>query len=174
MASRATKRRHSRRNNAAQTSAQQADDLEILHPERELTIKGRKLCVREYGFIEGLRLRPLLQPFLDDLHSIALNEDRVPDLSEVTVLLGVYADLVVQAVAKAADVEPDWINGLSQDEGELLLMAWWGANGPFFVRTVVRRILIKKQAQAEAERAGQMSMPSSVPQATGMQPLLAH
>ncbi|MDF5999802.1 hypothetical protein P4050_15915 [Pseudomonas aeruginosa] len=52
-------------------AAQGADDLQILHPEREIEVAGRKLTVREYGFVEGLRLRPMIQPLLDDLYAIS-------------------------------------------------------------------------------------------------------
>ncbi|MFU4637262.1 hypothetical protein ACM71F_30855, partial [Pseudomonas aeruginosa] len=46
-----------------------ADDLQILHPERTLEVQGRMVTMREYGFVEGLKLRATMQPFLDDLHA---------------------------------------------------------------------------------------------------------
>ena len=59
-----------------------ADDLQVLHPERSPIIAGRQVTVREYGFIEGLGLRPLAQPFLDELHERG-GDHRVPVLPEV-------------------------------------------------------------------------------------------
>ncbi|WP_312679869.1 DUF6631 family protein [Stutzerimonas nitrititolerans] len=139
------------------------DDLEVLHPNRSATIAGRSVTVREYGFIEGMRLRPLLQPFLDDLHTMMLG-DALPGLDQITMTLGAHIDAVSEAVAIAADVELEWLAGLSQDDGMHLLMLWWGANGPFYVRSVRNRIATDRAV--EKLRAGQMSTPSSSPPAT--------
>jgi len=139
------------------------DDLEVLHPNRSATIAGRAVTVREYGFIEGMRLRPQLQPFLDDLHAMMLG-DALPGLDQITMSLGAHIDAVSEAVAIAADVELEWLTGLSQDDGMHLLMLWWGANGPFYVRSVRNRIATDRAV--EQLRAGRTSTPSSSPPAT--------
>lgn len=140
-----------------------ANDLEVLHPNRSATIAGRSVTVREYGFIEGMRLRPLLQPFLDDLHAMMLG-DTLPGLDQITMTLGTHIDAVSEAVAVAADIELEWLTGLGQDDGMHLLMLWWGANGPFFVRSVRNRIASDRAV--EQLRAGRTSTPSSSPPAT--------
>ena len=141
-----------------------ADDLQVLHPERRATIAGRDVVVREYGFIEGLALRPLAQPLLDDLY--AQITSGMPDLEQILVLLGRHHAIVQELVAKAADVEPEWLDTLNQDEGYLLLMLWWGANGPFYVRSAVQRAVAHRTA--EALRAGQTStQPSPAPDTGG-------
>ena len=139
------------------------NDLEVLHPNCSATIAGRAVTVREYGFIEGMRLRPRLQPFLDDLHAMMLS-DPLPDLDQITMTLGTHIDAVSEAVAIAADVELDWVTGLGQDDGMHLLMLWWSANGPFFVRSVRNRIASDRAL--EALRDGRTSTPSSSPPAT--------
>jgi len=135
-----------------------SDDLEVLHPERSATIAGRAVTVREYGFIEGIRLRPLLQPFLDDLHAM-MRGDTLPSLDQITMTLGAHIDAVSEAVAIAADVELEWLTGLNQDDGMHLLMLWWIANGPFYVRSVHNRIA--RDRAVERLRAGRTSTPSS-------------
>ena len=47
-----------------------ADDLEVLHPDRTATIAGRAVTMREYGFIEGLKLAPLYKGIVDDIEQI--------------------------------------------------------------------------------------------------------
>lgn len=147
---------------AAKTPApeQGADDLEILHPNRSATIRGLGITVREFGFIEGLRLRPLLQPFLDDLQAIMAG-NRLPSLDQVMCLVGEHTDAITHAVAVSADVDMDWLATLNQDEGELLLMLWWAANGPFYVRSALQRI--QAERQLAQQRAGATSTPSSSP-----------
>lgn len=147
-----------------------ADDLQVLHPNRTATVAGRSITVREYGFIEGLGLRPLAQPLLDDLHA-QVGASGVPELDGILVLLGKHSEIVAELVAVAADVEVPWVRGLKQDDGYILLMMWWGANGPFYVRSVFNRILAEKAA--EKVRAGLTSIPPSSPGDTAAQPTSA-
>lgn len=137
-----------------------ADDLQIMHPDLTTTIAGQKITVREYGFVEGLRLRSLAQPLLDALHAkVAVG--RFPELEEIIAILGDNAEAVAQLIAAAADVEVEWLHGLNQREGHQLMLLWWTANGPFYVKNVFDRIMA--EAAAAKVRAGQTSTPSSSP-----------
>lgn len=147
---------------AGPASTEGADDLQVLHPDCSAKIAGRAVTVREYGFVEGMRLRPRMQPFLDDLHALVAG-GRLPHLEQVTTLLGTHIDAVTEAVAVAADVDMEWLAGLTQDEGQHLLMLWWTANGPFYVRSVFSRIAADR---AVSQHAGATPTPSLSPQAT--------
>lgn len=139
-----------------------ADDLQVLHPERSATIAGRTVVVREYGFIEGLRLRGLLQPLVEDLHAhIAAGGS--PEQEHLMLLFGAHADRIQQLIAIAADVDSDWVASLSQADGYHLLSLWWGANNPFCWFSVLERMRLERVAAAA--RAGQISTPPSSPQA---------
>lgn len=135
----------------AQKKEPGADDLEVLHPERLLTIAGREITVREYGFVEGLRLLKLAEPIIAGLQGDLARG--TPSFESVFGVLAEQADSVVQMMAIAADVEVEWIESLGQDEGQLLLMTWWGVNGPFYMRTAGLRAGV-------AARAGATSTPS--------------
>lgn len=146
-----------------------ADDLEILHPEREVTIAGRRLVVREYGFIEGLRLLPLADPLIEDLRA-HLEEGHPWSVQAVHALLGRHAETVAQLMAVAADVEPEWIDRHARHAaGTELMFWWWTVNGPFYMRCATDRakaaMALKAQALA-AQRAGRTSTPPSSPPAT--------
>ncbi len=144
-----------------------ADDLQVLHPDISLKIAGRELVVREYGFVEGLKLRPRVQPLLDDLY-VLLEQQQKLDLEQIVVILGKYADLVMELVAIAADVELEFLLNpkLTQNEGQALLMAWWAANGPFYLRALVDRKHAEVAAEEARRRAGAMSMQPSPPRDT--------
>lgn len=148
------------------------NDLQILHPEGSITIEGRTLVVREYGFVEGLQLRPLMQPFLDDLHALMVDGD-VLQLEHVIAILGAHAQAVIEVVAIAADVDPAWLRRpeFSQTDGMRLLMVWWAVNGPFYVRSVFDRIAADRVV--ERLRAGQTPTPSSSQVATEPPPASA-
>lgn len=139
-----------------------ADDLQILHPEVRVQVAGREVVVREYGFIEGLRLRPTVQPLLDDLY--ALMKGRSLELEQIIVVLGKHADLVAKLISIAADVDGDFLNSLTQRDGQLLMMAWWSVNGPFYLSALVDRAAAEQLAEQQARRhAGATSTPSSSP-----------
>ncbi|EPM0009431.1 DUF6631 family protein [Pseudomonas aeruginosa] len=137
-----------------------ADDLQILHPERTLKVQGRVVTMREYGFVEGLKLRATIQPFLDDLHAMVVNDRGLPPLDRIIGVLAAHHSLVAQLIAQAADVELEWIEkGLRARPGKDLMYIWWSVNGPFFVGEVMDRIATDR---AEASlRAGQTSTHAS-------------
>lgn len=145
-----------------------ADDLQVLHPDRTLSIAGCSVTVREYGFVEGLGLRPLMQPFLDDLYALVKGRQELPPLEEIMVVFGTHYELVAQLMAQSADVELEWVRQLDSRQGQMLLYAWWTVNGPFFVGAVVDRIRAEAAAAAERARAGRTSTQSSLPE--GMEP----
>jgi hypothetical protein len=125
---------------AAAKPAPGDDDLEILHPEREPTIAGRQLVVREYGFVEGLKLRPLYAPMVETLKPV-LAEGELNALEDVLDLLAEHADRLPELMAKACDQPTEWVAGLGHEDGHHLLLVWWGVNGPFFVRSAVGQLL---------------------------------
>jgi len=143
-----------------------AEDLAILHPERTLTIAGREITIREYGFIAGLRLRPLMQPILDDLRSLVVTGANA-DLGAIMALLGTHWQATLALAAEAAEVEPEWVEGLDAEQGELLLTVWWSVCGPFFWRNVIGRVAADRiAAELARARAGRTSTsPSSAPDA---------
>jgi len=142
-----------------------ADELDILHPERSARLGGRQITVREYGFVEGLRLRPLMQPFTDDLYR-RMRDGQPLQYEQALDVMAAHIDVVLQLVAIAADVDLDFVQRLSDGDGELLLMLWWGANHPFFLRRVQARLQIEQLEAAAAGSAGAASTPSSSPTAT--------
>ena len=147
-------------------AADAGDALEILHPERTATIAGREITVREYGFVESMRLHVLIQPILDDLRALVV-AGGVPNLDDVLSMLAHHDEAIVQLLARAADVEPEWVAGLSSADGELLLYLWWGVNGPFWLGGVVRRIAAERiAARIAMSPDGETSTPPSSPPGT--------
>jgi len=131
-----------------------ASDLAVLHPERNVTVGGRALVVREYGFIEGLQLRTLYAPLVDGLFERTHTGART-EYEDIADLLAAHVDQVVELVAVASDTTPAFIRTLNATDGALLLLVWWGANGNFFVQAVIRRLEMARLS------AGRKSTPSS-------------
>lgn len=146
-----------------------ADDLQVLHPNRSLEIEGKQVTVREYGFVEGIRLRTAMQPLINDLYAIT-KASGVPEVEVVLGILGKHDDLLVHLMAVAADVEESWIRTLPYRPGKHLLYVWWAVNGPFFFGEATDRLLQERYVEQVKALAGRTSMPASSPVDTELQP----
>ena len=123
---------------AASPAAEGADDLGILHPERTRTIAGRTITVREYGFVEGLKLEPIIKPFIDSLHNV-VKPNTSATLDEITAVLGEHHEITLQMMAQSCDVEAEWIDTLNDRDGTTLLHLWWSVCAPFVLKRVFDR-----------------------------------
>lgn len=142
--------------------ARGADDLAVMMPNLPITVAGRALVVREYGFDDGLRVRALMAPLTRDLGQMFTSgeEALVEDIMD---LLGAHVDRVRQAIAISTGTDVAWVAALGDTDADLLLNAWWGVCGLFFVRQVMRRSAERAQRKA---LAGATSSPSSPPPAS--------
>lgn len=135
-----------------ETSAAAAE-LQILHPDQTLPIGDRVLVLREYSFFEGLRVSGLAKPFTDDLYALFSRASAMPSVDEIVEVVGAHTEIVRHLVAWSATSQSAdaaefgkqvaetaaWIDTLPVQEGELLLLAWWAVNGPFFTHRLIRR-----------------------------------
>lgn len=143
-----------------ETQPEGADDLEILHPEREIEIGGRTVTVREYGGVEGMLLAAAAAPVVHNLAAIT-HADRNGDLLAYLNLQAIFSkhvDAITGMVAQACDQPRAWVESLGDADLQSLLVTWWAVNGPFFVRRVVQTLQMKATL---GELAGAKSTASS-------------
>ena len=148
---------------AAQAAAAEAQDLETLHPERAIEIAGRVVRIREFGYIEGTHLQAGMAGFISELYAEFTREGAAPSFDSIEALIARHITLIHWVVANAItphdDEDPDafiaavkanagWIGGLSDIEGDRLVMAWWGVNKGFFIRRLQRRAAVEAKAAA--------------------------
>ncbi|MDI3489558.1 MAG: hypothetical protein PWP11_835 [Thauera sp.] len=153
-------------------AAQEADDLDVLHPERVLSIGGRQVVVREYGNVEWLRLLPSASPLVTALAE-KLGEGAALDYETALGVLAEHIDAVLPFVLQSADMDRAAFDALGADDAELLLMAWWGVNGRFFVQRAANRLGVAQLQAALARSAGANSTQPSSPTATAPQTSVA-
>lgn len=139
------------------TKKPQDNDLEVLFPDRLLTVGGVNLIVRELPFEEQLRNNHLLAPLADAFASIPPHELNGPaSINRVMDLLAAHWEDVKQLLAICCSQTVEWISTLRPEEGEELLLTWWVANQSFFIRRLWRPALL-----AQAKLAGGESSPVS-------------
>jgi hypothetical protein len=137
--------------------AQPINELEVLHPERVITLGALKVTVREFGHIEWMRLLPRAEPMVQAIaHHLAAGV--VPTYEQAFEVLAMHVETLMPLVAQAADLTAEQVDKLRPDEGELLLMTWWGVNGRFFVQRALNRVAVGRE---EARKTAAVSAPKS-------------
>lgn len=111
-------------------------DLDIIQPNRSVTIGGKDVVVREYGFFEGGRIAPLTAPIIVSLKEI-LKEKQNVEITDLLKLTYKHIDEMIELLAVATGEDKEWIMSLPQKDGATLATVWWGVNGPFCVESAV-------------------------------------
>lgn len=141
-----------------QDKDQAASDLEVLNPDRSLVIgkPPREITVREFRFLEGLKVHVLAKPIVDDMLKLFGTTDiEQIDLDRLGEVFANHDDELVSMMCIAADVDAEFIASLSDADGQQLFLTFWQVNMLFFVR----RLLAKRNEQRRA------SGPSRTPKA---------
>lgn len=130
--------------NPTAPTADPAAELEIIAPDVEVTlVNGRIITVREYAFLDGLKLQNTAAPVLD---ALADGEDiTVQRLSQV---FGEHAELMPTLMAAACDLSASEIRALNDHDGQVLLAAFWRVNKDFFVQRLLVRKVQRWQPQS--------------------------
>lgn len=123
-------------------------DLAILFPERTATIAGVAVVMREYSFMESMKLHALITPLVEGMVGLLLG-DALPFDDALRPIFGDHADDVVTLIATACDQPREWVAGLGDEDGTQLRLLWWEVNGDFFGRRV-RESLVLHQLRASA------------------------
>lgn len=121
-----------------------ASELEILHPERSITLSLGPVTVREYGGVEWLRLLPRAAHLVEAI-SAQLEVGAAPRYEDVLNIISTWVDELLPLVAQAADLKTEQLEGLAAPELELLLMTWWGVCGHFFIERALNRVMVARQ-----------------------------
>lgn len=136
------------------------EDLAILHGEVVDEIDGESITFREYTHMQGLRLRPLWLPIMEDIARSGLDsatDGEGFDASQVFNVLAEHVDAVPTLIGAACGKEPAWYESLGDADGERAILAWWAANAGFFERRVGNALATLAMKKL---RAGPTSTPS--------------
>jgi hypothetical protein len=128
-----------------------AADIAALQPDASLTIAGRQITIREYGYFEGLKVAHQAAGFIADMHTMCADGDL--RFARVRRLFGVHEDVVVAIAAQAADVEPEWVRSLKAEDTETFMSTWFAVTVGFFVQEVVVEIKEERQRSWMASRS---------------------
>lgn len=139
-----------------------ADDVAILFPDRQATIAGVAVTMREYRWVEGLRLQALIAPIVEQLANLT-EQGRLTEVASHEALFVDHVDALPLLIATACDQPVDWVNALSDRDGRNLRLLWWTVNVPFFATRVTDCLLARQLTQLAGPTS---SPPSSAPDTT--------
>jgi hypothetical protein len=154
-------RRTQAKGGSGPTDGEKEDDLNVLAPDREITVGGETVMVREYSFGEQLRHGALLAELTEALRPV-----KSTDADFVNRLLNILVEhqaRMLDAIALSIGRDRAWIEALSGVEGEALALTWWQVNQGFFVRRlmVYPTLAASALSRAPVTAGGASSPPSS-------------
>lgn len=117
-----------------------------------IRLGNRWVKVREYQHAEWLQLLSRAEPLIAALAAqVAIGEEPTYELA--LEVLAANHPMLLPLVAQAADLPPGYVEELPPDDGELLLMTWWGVNGCFFVSRALNRVAVREGERKARTRA---------------------
>lgn len=139
------------------------NELEVLIPDQTLTLStGEQVTVHEYSFMEGLRVDALAGGLIKSLQDLFLaSREKAQDfrLHDLAAIFGAEPQIMSELMAMACDRGADWVKALSDQDGQLLILAWWNVNRSFFVRRLVTELGARMSQERGQRQAGAESSP---------------
>jgi hypothetical protein len=99
-----------------------ANDLEILYPERSVLVGGRLIKVREYSFLEGMRLAAAFSAQVQELKAALAGEAAGND----------HSPAIIHLLTLATGEDVMAVGGCSDAEYGALVRTWLEVNGHLF------------------------------------------
>lgn len=132
---------------------EESNDLATLMPNREITLAGETIMVREYSFKDALTIGNEIDQF------VALIVNEMNGTNKITIeqadrLIMNNLELVYSLISTSIQKPVTWIEALSYENGLQLLDWWWVVNSGFFMSAVTRKI-IRQNAAKQVNQANQ-------------------
>ena len=143
-----------------------AEDAALLFPDVDVTIRDPDsgasvtLTVREFRFMEGLRLTARVRPLIEAIGG-ATGEGGDVAVAAIADAITEHAVIWVDTIAQATGRDAEWIGRLAERDGQALSAAQWKANKDFFCRRIIEEM--RRRREAGRSPSPTSSTPSSGP-----------
>jgi hypothetical protein len=146
---------------AKKKDTQAQEEAEILFPDADIVIGGETITVREFGFIEAMKVEPIAWPIIEALADIGTDWESV-DFRQVMMVFADNAEAFVQLIAASTGKSPEWVAELNDRDGNAIANTFWRVNQGFFVRRLLVLLAPKLKARmAKTQQAASDGEPSS-------------
>jgi hypothetical protein len=129
---------------------EESNDLATLMPNREITLAGETITVREYSFKDALTIGNEIDQF------VALIVNEMNGTNKITIeqadsIIMNNLELVYSLISTSIKKPISFIEMLPYEDGLQLLDWWWVVNSRFFMNAVTRKI-IRQNATKQANQ----------------------
>lgn len=123
-------------------------DADILHPDRVLTIGDKEVTVKELRFRDELDLGQSLVTIIAEIAGVIKDEH---DLSGFCDAFYKHPAEYEAVLLKCTGEDSEWLDGLSAEDGHVLLMEVVGVNAKVFKERLGMRSAMAAAAQTSAK-----------------------
>lgn len=132
---------------------EESNDLATLMPNREITLAGETIIVREYSFKDALTIGNEIDQFVT-LIVTEMNGTNKITIEQADSIIMNNLELVYSLISTSIQKPISFIEALSYEDGLQLLDWWWVVNSRFFMNAVTRKI-IRQNASKQINQANQ-------------------
>ena len=132
---------------------EESNDLATLMPNREITLAGETIMVREYSFKDALTIGNEIDQFVT-LIVTEMNGTNKITIEQADSIIMNNLELVYPLISTSIQKPISFIEALSYEDGLQLLDWWWVVNSRFFMNAVTRKI-IRQNASKQINQANQ-------------------
>ncbi|MBI0114207.1 MULTISPECIES: DUF6631 family protein [unclassified Gilliamella] len=125
---------------------EESNDLEVLMPNREITLAGEIITVREYSFKDALTIGREIDQFAALIVN-EMNGSNKITIEQADMLIMNNLELVYSLISTSIQKPISFIEALSYENGLQLLDWWWVVNSGFFMNAVTRKIIRQNAAK---------------------------
>ena len=127
-----------------------SNDLATLMPNREISLAGETITVREYSFKDALTIGNEIDQFVT-LIVTEMNGTNKMTIEQADLIIMNNLELVYSLISTSIQKPILFIESLSYSDGLQLLDWWWVVNSGFFMNAVTRKI-IRQNAVKQANQ----------------------
>ena len=125
---------------------EELNDLNALMPNREITVAGETITVREYSFKDALTIGNEIDQFVT-LIVTEMNGTNKINIEQADSIIMNNLELIYSLISTSIQKPISFIESLSYSDGLQLLDWWWVVNSGFFMNAVTRKIIRQNAAK---------------------------
>ena len=122
------------------TATKKESNEEVLMPNREITLAGETITVREYSFKDALTIGNDIDQFVALIVN-EMNGTNKITINQADAIILNNLELVYSLISTSIQKPISFIEALSYENGLQLLDWWWVVNSGFFMNAVTRKII---------------------------------
>ena len=139
------------------------DELEVLFPERTITVAKKKITLNELTLGDSLRMHAQVAPIVAALTALMRDRDEPLQYRDSVGIFAANLDATFALMAVSSGCDEAWLRSLGGVDGDLVMLTFWTVNAGFFIQRAANDIAIEAESMRMLAKvlAGEKSSPPS-------------